>query len=350
VISLLRQEQSCPVCKSSIDQAREASAMIDNSGGREYLAPLGRHSGITFDQLLSELRLYRCTFCRAFFFNPWLNLRARSEVFTTGHPIHNVGWRNYQERLEQHLNPSLQVDVSTLLGTIFKYSGSLSTYLEMGCPFQGLLLHLADDDLLHSAQPGMISYNSMRSTEYQRFLRPLRIFMRIGTIGATAAKLTTRLRRSRNKLRGRWYQATLSTPVPNLKKYFIPLQSSKFWGNNCSMYGNSCTAVASHSLQAELLTYQHFIDSEQEFSAVGLFNVLDHLDEPIDVLRKSLRRSRVVLCLSHDAPFSPQHHIGLGREFFLGLERILTNCRVEELSAGSSSTVLFAISSTGDSD
>lgn len=340
---ILKFDTSCPVCAQSIDLAIEQPAAVDRSGGREYLQALCDKSGTSFDQLTLKLKIYQCGSCRGYFFNPWLSESARNSVFIIGHPIHNVGWRNYQERREQRLNPNLQVSIERLLQVIASGSNELASYVEIGCPFQGLLLHFADDKKLGAPQNDSSNFSSMRIREYRRFLPSLRLFMRLGAIAKRLADVMTLLQRRRHQLRGRWHASTKERGDLRLHRYFVPLQSSKFWGANCAMYGNSCVAVAHQDLGAEVLTFEQFVSAERTFDVVGLFNVLDHQDSPLKLLQSCLNRARVVLCLSHESPFAPQHHIGLGREFFESLEQTISGCQVTELSQPSSTTVLFSV-------
>lgn len=334
---------TCPICGASVDHAAEHPKTADRNGGREYLQALCDSSGITFNELVSQLKMYQCGRCRGYFYNPWLSESARNSVFITGHPIHNVGWRNYQERREQRLNPKLQVAVDRLLEMMSSPQGEPTTYLEIGCPFQGLLLHFANDQEIEMPQQGLSTFGSMNASEYKRFLPSLRLFMRLGALARGVSDVLTRLQKYRHKLRGRWHPTAVSEAAVRPRRYFVPLQSSKFWGSNCAMYGNSCAAVAHQALGAEVLTYEQFAHTEHSFDAIGLFNVLDHQDSPLNLLTTCLEHSRLVLCLSHDAPFAPQHHIGLGREFFKSLEQTVAGCKVTELSKQSSNTVLFLI-------
>jgi len=334
---------SCPICGASVEYATEHPQTVDRNGGREYLQALCDSSGTTFIELVSELKMYQCGRCRGYFYNPWLSESSRNSVFITGHPIHNIGWRNYQERREQRLNPNIQISVDRLIEIMSSPQGKPTTYLEIGCPFQGLLLHFASDQEVEIPQQRLSAFGSMKASEYKRFLPSLRLFMRLGALARGLSDVLTWSQKCRHKLRGRWHPNIFTEAPPQLRRYFVPLQSSKFWGSNCAMFGNSCTAVAHQALGAEILTYDQFAHTDRAFDAIGLFNVLDHQDSPLTLLKTCLERSRLVLCLSHDAPFAPQHHIGLGREFFESLERTIAGCTVTELSKNNSNTVLFLV-------
>jgi len=81
------------------------------------------------------------------------------------------------------------------------------------------------------------------------------------------------------------------------------------------------------------------------YDLAGLFNVLDHQDDPLKLLKEVLHVSKLVVCMSHNMPFSCQHHYGLGKEFFLNLPSIIDGCDVESISGDDGADCLFLITS-----
>lgn len=342
----LEHSENCPVCKASSRKADERPGAFDRTSGQAYLKPFADAAGLSLDDLYQSLKTFQCKACGAVFFNPWFDQSARNHIFVRGHPVHNVGWRSLQERFEQRLNPNLQIAPRLLMEAVNARVGKVSSYVELGCPFQGLLLHMADDDLIDSVGRETFRFTSMRAQDYRRFLPPLRLFMRIGGLANAGARQLSVIRRQRNRLRGRWYKDAFSEETRQVSRTFVPLQSSKFWGMNCSMFGDSCTALANHALGATVVSYPQFADSPATHDLIGIFNILDHQDDPLSLLRRCLKKGRAVVCLGHEAPISPQHHFGLGRAFFESLSETIDSCLVEELSSEHSGTVLYLLTSS----
>lgn len=341
----LEHSETCPVCRASTDSGYERPEAFDRTSGHAYLKPLASTMGSDIAEIYESLKTFQCGVCGAVFFNPWFDQSARNLIFVQGHPVHNAGWRNLQERFEQGLNPSLQIEPRLLMEAVNARVGEVRTYAELGCPFQGLLLHMAHDDSIGSISQEMSVFTSMRSHDYRRFLPPLRLFMRLGGIASYGARQLSIVRRRRNKLRGRWYEDAFPEETLGVSRTFVPLQSSKFWGLNCSMFGDSCTALASRVLSASVVPYEQFSNSTVTYDLIGIFNVLDHQDDPLSLLRLCLSKCRAVVCLGHEAPISPQHQYGLGRTFFEMLSKNVGSCVVEELGREDSGDVLYLIRS-----
>lgn len=333
----------CPVCRAPLEDAVEHPEAFDRTSGQAYLKPLTDVVHLDLAEIYEEINSYLCQGCGSVFFNPWLNQAARNQVFIQGHPVHNVGWRSLQERFEQRLNPNLQVSPDRLMQILRNRVGEINTYAEVGCPFQGLLMHMASDDAIGSLGRNPSVFTSMGPQGYRRFFPPLRLFMRVGGLAKFLARQLSLVRRWRNHLRRRWYPNSVPEAARGIERTFIPLQSSKFWGLNCSMYGDSCGTIANRVLGATVVSYPQFSESLATFDVIGIFNVLDHQDDPLSLLRQCLSKSRAVICLGHEAPISPQHHYGLGRRFFESLEKTIGSCYIEELSSRDSGTVLYLL-------
>jgi hypothetical protein len=112
------------------------------------------------------------------------------------------------------------------------------------------------------------------------------------------------------------------------------------------MFGDTCSAISREVSGSTVLPYEMFLGMAEfnRFDLVGLFNVLDHQDHPIALLKSCLSSARAVICTSHNAPFSQQHHFGLGTEFFNKLPDTIGNCEVVNLGTSENgSDSLFLI-------
>ena len=344
---LLSERHSCPVCGAGRELAEPNTSAFDFNQGRDYLAPLLDTEGPDFRSHIAAMRSYKCKVCRAYFLDPWLSSNGRLRVFVTGHPIHNVGWRSFLERVERNLTPDLQVDPSRLLETLNSRVGGLVNYFEFGCPFQGLLLHMSKRIELEEYRAFSNVISGMSPKHSRRFLIPSRIFLRGSGLAKNLAFTISRVRTYRDKLRRRFKtEPTLSLrDLPALQKYFVPLESSKFWGVNCSMFGESCAATAVNSLGATVISRSEFKSLGRiENSCIGLFNVLDHQDDPMQLLRECLQQATAVIVLGHEPPLGIQHHFGLGSDFFESLPILIEGVEVKRLSTEGAPTLLYLVS------
>jgi hypothetical protein len=335
----------CPVCETPTLQNFEAPDAFGFLGAEYYLQAVARSSKSTVEDLSKLFRPYLCSHCGANYLDPWLTIAGRNEVFISGHPVHNVGWRNLQQLVERNLVPSLVLSPIEIIRSASALIGPINSYVELGCPFQGLLVHMAPEESLTEWSAKQTTFTSMNRTEYNRFLLPMRIYMFLAKQSSNLARLIMRTLRVRDKVRGRWIKRRDLADNSFPEKFFVPLQSSKFWGLNCSMYGDSCVSTSRTALDAETLSYQTFVSSEvrNKFDLIGLFNVLDHQDNPIDLMRVCLAKAKAVVVLGHDLPFARQHHFGLGKTFFDNLERTVGPCDVVRLSPENSKSLLYLI-------
>lgn len=340
---MLLKSHSCPVCGADSGLSEPDLQAFDFSQGLAYLSPLIRKEGNHFQASLTGMSPLRCSVCNARYLDPWLSPQGRSQIFITGHPIHNVGWRSFLERAERNLVPDLQIDAERLLEILNSETGGLLNYFELGCPFQGLLLHFSKRQHLESYRTGLRTFTGMSRDDSRRFIPPIRVFMRLAGIARTVAFVTSRLRTIRDKVRHRYLiEPKLSLrEFPNLQKYFVPLESTKFWGANCSMFGESCTATAMGALNTTLMTHHQLKElGKIPRSCIGLFNVLDHQDNPLQLLRECLNRATAVVVLGHEPPLGIQHHIGLGSDFFASLPALIDGVTVKTLSDPDSKNIL----------
>lgn len=344
---LLTETASCPVCGTSREHSRTNAEAFDFAQGLDYLAPLLDAESDESKVELDNMQSYECAVCGAVYLDPWLSRTGRARVFISGHPIHNVGWRTYLERIERNLTPALQIEPTELLEHIQRETGELTNYFEMGCPFQGLLVHFSERRKLEEYRGTSAKISGMFPRHSRRFLLPLRIFLRIASLGRNIALQVSRARTVRDRLRGRHQPepALSKCDSSKIKKYFVPLESSKFWGSNCSVFGESCAATAMGALDATVVSRYEFEQMGKiPNSCVGLFNVLDHQDDPLGLIRSCLQQATVVVVLGHEPPLGIQHHFGLGSGFFDRLPDFIPRLQVTRLNDSGENSLLYLLS------
>jgi len=338
VSDLLLQLKNCPVCGIGHSGDDVVTDAFDFSDGERYLAPLARDLGISVNQLFQNVKSYRCSNCFAHYLNPWLSLSSRNRVFVSGHSIHNMGWFHFQQKITGGAGARLPLSPKTLISSIVTRHGPMHSYVELGCPFQGLLMHVNSVQTVPSTRKKPSLPITMESEEYKRLPSPAARYLRTrGLLDLGFFKLLKSFAAKPIKTS----QETLV--LPSLS--FARLPSTKFWGENCSLYGNSCSASLSVAFGIPITSLDSLrVMPDQSIHTVGLFNVLDHLDDPLGILRLSLRLARVVVCCSHNQPFGIQHQVGMGHDFFKRLPNLIENCEVEILSESDSEDVLCFLS------
>ena len=319
------------------------AGILDRSSGLRYLLPLQESHGIDVTYLVGEMEAYQCNNCRAYFLNPWLSLEARSRVFVSGHPIHNMGWSNLIERKTNRSAPRLPISLPELQQRVLDVLGNVTRYAELGCPFMGLLLHMAPDYGITQYLNPRTTHSSMNRSAYSLLPQWIAKDMLLANRTSNFVK---RLRGVREKLRRENSRSadTLAERWQVPERFFVPIQSSASWGLNCSAFGDTCVAASQYVNQAVTTTFETLRKGELKLDLIGLFQTLDHQDSPLDLLRDCLVNSRAVLCLTHGQPISPQHRLGLGSEFFSQLKILIPGCNVT-LLAKKKSDLLYLIES-----
>lgn len=313
----------------------------------EYLKPLATRGAIDLDSLLRKMRGVQCLDCAAVYLDPWISRKRRKDIFLNGHAVHNTGWRFFLEKYEQNRSPWFGATISEILDAAESVTGPVRRYAEIGCPFQGLLLSASTPKSLQTwASLRGQKLANMRPETYERFLAPARIFLRLAALSSRIALTVSWLRRSRNKLRRRIELKNADVRLLKLtSRDFIPVQSSSFWGMNCTLFGNSCISTASTALGVDIVTYEQFsnFSGPKLYDLVGVFNVLDHTDNPMNILRSCLTAAKAVICFGHDTTLGKQHQFGLTREFFERLPHIIDGCEVRAIGNSSGSNLLYLI-------
>jgi len=329
----------CPVCGAATSESIVDVDAFDFRDGERYLTAVARDHEVSVRQLFLDVRAYKCLRCHAHYLNPWLNLSGRNRVFVSGHSIHNMGWSNFQQGFSAGHGPTLPMPPRLILDAVAARHGPVSTYVELGCPFQGLLLHLKPTHTsLHISRRTRLPI-TMNKEEYQRLPNPAARYLRLrGFLDRGFLRLLKLFAKTRATVRREVVE------VPRIS--FARISSTKFWGENCSLYGNSCSTSLSVAFGIHITSIDALRqEPDKSIDLIGLFNVLDHLDDPLETLRLSLRLARVVVCCSHNQPYGIQHHVGMGYEFFNRLPTLIDNCNVSFLSEPDADEVLCLIDS-----
>src|SRR5690606_26295716 len=85
--------------------------------------------------------------------------------------------------------------------------------------------------------------------------------------------------------------------------------STLMWGYNCVAYGVNCQHMAVHTLGAEIVPLDAAAKNGMALDLVGVFNSLDHMDFPVETLRKALTVARFVVVVTHTSAQAGKQHL-----------------------------------------
>jgi hypothetical protein len=183
--------------------------------------------------------------------------------------------------------------VETFLGR------SLNRYLEVGCPFNGLALHWTRrDKLLNGLSAAVSSRELYRGRGRRTSLHNRTNYVQMVGQYLTRLMLQFHLRRIDETLIAA--DSLKSQVSSELELFYLPEFSTSQWSYECKALGRSCVELGRSSLDYKVIS-TGVLDSLEDdfFDLAGLFNVLDHSDRPLELIRQVSQKSKVVLVSGH---------------------------------------------------
>jgi hypothetical protein len=109
----------------------------------------------------------------------------------------------------------------------------------------------------------------------------------------------------------------------NVKKFFLNYKNSNFWGDLCTYKDLPCY----QSLEKNVKTV-NLLENNFRFNFIGVYNYLDHVENPLYFLRMLLKKSRYLGIISEDYSLSKkidcQHFSSWQKETFLYVAKKLS--------------------------
>lgn len=295
---------SCPVCHEKANILEIDIFSPDNF----YLEVARTAYRLPVDVFESQLKTFKCRECGSIFCNPWFSRKTSFEVFNLVYPQHNRGW----EVLYDWLDGKEKQSYKALFYQVEQHIGTIASYGELNCPFQGNLLWMGEALLPKVASRrksfrDLVAISRVNRLEY--WMRKFRgLVFKINKI---------RLKEIAKHFNKAEYNHDLKIPQ---RRLLITTESTKFWGQGCFANGISCRALASAMLDIEVAPLWS-LTANEKLDCIGVFNVLDHLDNPLETLFKLLEISRFVILVNHaQEQITKQHHFVLRFDFILFLE------------------------------
>ena len=299
----------CPVCNSGIrNRVDKDKGILD--GGNMYLKFIADKVGMSIGELSEEIKIYQCGECKSFWCDPWFDDSSSSQIFTQGSPDHPASWSSFEQWLCKPDHASTLAN-KRLYKILENRIGIISRYAEYGCPFNGFFLFFRGLEVNQHSRINIFSKAMKRSTD-PRWSRMMRIHNKLNS-------LISRLTIGYFKLSLFKERGDITSPI--FDKENIPVERVLFtkggvksWGNNCVRYGGSCQYFSSKVLNTDIIPFDRGLNSirkntHPKYNLLGIFNMLDHTDEPLNIVRDSLVLAENVLIVSHTPNMSGRQHL-----------------------------------------
>ena len=306
----LYEVQRCPLCGSSNRQAH--SQAVPNL----YSEKLAALTGIDESELIERMPNVSCDDCGLIYKRRWFPRSRLETLFREGVPWHPKGWDAVSDRFS----------ADNFFAELDRYEDALrSQDAEQTARWRRALLSIMDsipemegrperpaiERAIESGDCAAVRQRKEVLQEHMNEPAPFKRFAgfrssdmwnwcvdRVGPVSAYAevgCPLWGMLPIARGEVTR---AAFLSRPEPN------------YWGKNCCMDGRSCTAEIQRQAGTEQTQWDAVASGE--FDLIGLFQYLDHLEDPIGFMNELFTRTRAcAIILDHfSQPTAIQHFTG----------------------------------------
>ena len=338
----LVETRNCPVC-GGMEREPSTGMARKRLQGLHYIEHAAAGLGISVEEYVDRVRTYRCLSCDSHFCDPWLSPELASALFCADAPDHIAGWSHFEDWM--HPTPNLtQVRNERLYLAVTRRIGAVTSYAELGCPFQGFLLQLKGYEAAPKQRVDLFAKALDRPPDV-RWRKIVRIYHTAQRWCGRLAVLGFRARRFLRSAAGvKPKDLSQSTTSHSLSKAAMPLSflpqhrclltqdTINGWGSNCVRYGVSCKYVAHRVLDADVIPLVEAQQNNFAFDLIGIFNSLDHIMSPLELLRTCLELTDHVLIVTHHATHAGKQHLfAFGEGFADWLNTSLKDVSAEDL-------------------
>ena len=262
----------CPVCGSSERKSSENSS--DTQKGNEYLKSLSDYLKIDLYQMLKMMKSYHCQNCSSEYCDPWISPDISNLLYSQMYGRHRDGWLKYNDWVKNNFqNEEKFIEKLTIFKIIKNFLGTIDSYAELNCPFQGLF-------------PYFSSLKFKKSENYT------------GNIFKNFEKMKQIFNSSLSGFSPMQIEDPILDDYPN-KNFLILEPSSMFWGDNCSSQNLSCHNVATSLFNVKKLYLNELERNELKLDVFASYSNIDHLMDPMKTIEKMTNISKIVILTLH---------------------------------------------------
>ena len=297
--------KSCPWCRSEL---RTPNNIFDEKTNHYITSLLGTSEDLA-TELVKEMKGFKCLSCQTTYLDPWFTEDSMSNYFNNQKSVHKVGWGNFRQLVvNEFTSPASEIntEIITILMPEFK---TLVKYIEVGCPFMGMLGYLS------SLQSGE-SVNKKFAIVKENFFKDnwyARQFLRTSAANNLFEELLSKFFLTFNMLKYRLshfgsiptiLQVKNKTGLDNssIELILTTPRTHLMWRNNCVGEIGTCVSTAvktfavKHTNWGEL---ENLNRSNRHKTLIAFFNTLDHQTEGELKLISSLNIAKYVLVATH---------------------------------------------------
>lgn len=314
-MSTFNQPGFCPICKSTNRQPSNIMSSRNLNLGSGYLSSLCTESE---REMIKAIKQFECLNCGVVYLDPWLDLGSLNQIFIKKKSDHMAGWAEYETYLTDQRQSSVAQRNNRILNAISPYlkPAEVVKYAELGCPFQGLLIQPTKSTKKLNLIFRFLVMSLKEFDRRQSFAT--RLYNCLHNLCIAILYFPYLIRLLKNRFQHS-HHPSINLSFNPQKKFLLSVDSSFFWSKNCTRYGNSCSSHAATVLEAKVLPVDEFIE---HVDLVGVFNILDHIDNPLHVLERLFEKTRFVIYVCHTVDRSgKQHKFAFTPKFYNWLQK-----------------------------
>jgi len=307
---VLRKVRRCPLCGGS---ERQTHSQAKPNLYSEKLAAL---TGIDESELIELIPNVSCDSCGLIYKLRWFPRRRLEALFREGVPWHPKGWDavsdrfsadNFFTELDRYEDALRSEDAEkaarwrraliSIIDSIPELEGSQEADELMAA------LERGDVETLRAGR-GLLEKVMIEPTPYKRFAG-----FRSREMWHWCVERTEAVKAYAEVGCPLWGMLPIARGEV-MRATFLSRPESNYWGSNCGMDGRGCTAEIHRQTGTEHVQWDAVAPGE--FDLIGLFQYLDHLEEPLGFMEELFTRARAcALILDHfSQPTAIQHFTG----------------------------------------
>ena len=292
---------NCPVCGTNANDLRNIELPPDTTNNF-YVEAVSHDLNINIEELNKDLKIIKCGICHSNYYDKWFNYPTSNKIFNLVYGQHNYGWTNYYEFINSLILPNH----GDLFNNYFKSMG-IKTYGEFNCPFSGLFFHILNSE-------------NFLNKKFTKTFHEYSMKYFLSRQCAKANYLNEKKEAfDKNNFHLKKLEKLKSEVVSNelIKKYLIMDASSHCWDYNCLSESGNCKSIGQLLLGYDVIYHREGLDLLNQFDAIGLFMVFDHLKNPMAILNSLIKKSRYLIIHIHTSnnSITKQHVFSFSKDF-----------------------------------